>query len=209
MTETTASTTPVESGPAISYGWETVKKNFWYFVGMALVVALISGLASDRHPQDGVSNSSLLGLLLSAWMACGYWTLIFSYMDGKKRPFEDLFTQLKPFWRLLGASLLVGIIIGVGFFFLIVPGFYFLLKYQFTVPLIVDRNLGITEAMRQSAKLSDHRKMSLLGFDLTCLGVIILGAICLGVGVFVAIPVVWLAMAAVYRKLSGAGMAAA
>lgn len=200
---TTTHHAPVETGPAISYGWETVKKNFWYFVGMALVVAVISGLASDRHPQDGVSNSSLLGLLLSAWMACGYWTLIFSFMDGKKRPFEDLFTQLKPFWRVLGGSLLVGLIIAVGLAFLIAPGIYFLLKYQFTVPLIVDRNLGITDAMRRSAQMTDGIKMSLLVFDLTCLGVMILGAICLGVGVFVAIPVFWLAMASVYRKLSG------
>ncbi|MFA5106701.1 MAG: DUF975 family protein [Patescibacteria group bacterium] len=192
----------VEIGPAIGYGWASVKKDFWYLVGLALVSAVISSLANSRdHHPDGWG---LLGIFLSTWMTCGQLKMMLSYQAGNKLPFADLFTQFKYFWRVLGATILVGLWIVVGLLLLIVPGIYLALRYQFTLQLIIDKNLGITEAMKQSQALTKGIKMSLLGFDLACLGVIILGAIVFGVGVFVAMPVVWLAMVALYRKLSSA-----
>lgn len=189
----------IDTGKAIGYGWASVKKDFWYFVGIALVVIIISSLGQDR---DGPSQWSLLSFLLSGWMACGYWTLFLSYHSGKKLPFSALFTQFTHYVRFLLASLLLGIIFAVGFVLLIIPGFYFALKYQFTLLLILDKNLGISDAMKQSALLTSGKKMSLLGFDIVSLGVVILGAIVLGVGILVAVPVVWLANVFVYRSLS-------
>ena len=135
-------------------------------------------------------------------MTSGYLKMMLSYESGKKLPFGDLFTQVKYFWRVLGATLLLGLIVVIGFFLLIVPGIYLALRFQFTLLLILDKDLGILEAMKQSSMLTNGKKMPLLGFDLTLLGVIILGAIVFGVGIFVAMPVVWLATVFVYHKLS-------
>ena len=192
----------VEVGKSIGYGWETVKKDFWYFVGIAIVAMVISGVGSSR--EIGRTSWNIIGLLLSAYMMCGYMKIVLSYQAGKKLPFGDLFMQWKYYLRILGAQILLGIIIGIGFILLIVPGIYLALRYQFTFLLIIDRDLGIGAAMNESSRLTQGIKMSLLGFDLACLGVVILGAIVFGVGVFVATPVVWLATVALYRKLSSA-----
>lgn len=192
-------TSTIDSGSAISYGWNAVKKDFWYLVGIAAVSQIISGLTS--RPDKGPDNWDFLGIFLSAWMTCGYMVLMLSYQAGKKLPFADLFTQLKYFWRVLGGTILVGLIVAAGTILFIVPGIYFALRFQFVISLIIDQNLGIGAAMQESTRLTQGLKMSLLMFDLTLLGVIILGLICLGVGVFVALPVTWLAMVVVYRKL--------
>ncbi len=195
-------TPTIDSGKAIRFGWTAIQKDFWYLVSIAVVSSIITGVTNS--PRHGPNNWDFLGLLLSAWMTCGYTVMMLSYQTGKKLPFVDLFTQFKHFFEVLGATLLVGLIVAVGFIFLIVPGIYLALRFQFTVTLILDRNLGIMEAMRESTKLTQGIKMSLLGFDLTLLGVILLGVLALGVGVFVAMPIVWLATVVVYRQLSGA-----
>lgn len=192
-------TRSIDIGKAVGYGWTSVKKDLGYFVGLALVVLILGNIGQDTHAHP--SNWSLIGFLLSILMTCGYTAMLLSYQAGKKLPFENLFTNFKPYWRVLGASLLVGLITGLGLLLLIVPGFYWALRYQMTVNLIIDKNLSIGDAMRQSASLTQGKKMSLLGFDFVCLGIIILGAICLGVGILVAIPVVWLAGIVVYRQL--------
>jgi len=192
----------IDTGKAIGYGWASVKKDFWYFVGLALVVTIIGSIGNSwrEHP----SHWNFINIFLSTWMLCGYTGIALSYQAGKKLPFENLFTNLKPYWRVLGATLLLGVIFFVGFLLLIVPGVYFALKYQMTINLIIDKNMGIMDAMRASAKMTEGRKMSLLGFDFASLGVIILGAICLGFGVLIAMPIVWLAGIVVYRQLSAA-----
>lgn len=188
----------VATGPAIRYGWESVKKSFWYFVGLAAIVAVISSIGSnDRDPNSW----DILGLFLSTWMTCGATALLLSYQRGQKLPLTKVFTEIRQYWQVLGATLLVGLMVTVGTLFFIVPGIYLAITYQFTVPLIIERKLGVIEAMRASAAMTKGQKWNLFGFDLTCLGVILLGALALGVGLLVAMPVVWLAYIRVYRDL--------
>ena len=195
-------TKKVETGLAFLYGWSEVKKNFWYFVGLAVIVMIIESIGSGYKVNNTYFN--FLGLFLSAWMTCGYTKIVLDYFGGTKRPVQDVFTQFKYYWRILAANILISVMVGLGFFFFIVPGIYLALRFMFVIPLIIDKNLNIGEAMKQSTELTKGIKMSLLGFGLTALGVIILGAIVFGVGVFVAMPVVWLAYISLYKKLSAA-----
>lgn len=193
-------TKQVEIGKSIGYGWGEVKKNFWYFVGLAVIVMIIEGITSG--PREGRVYFNFLGIFLTTWMTCGYTKIILDYFGGTRRDIADVFTQFKYFWRILGANILIGLIVGIGFILLIVPGIYFALRFMFTIPLIIDKNLDIGEAMKQSTEMTKGIKMQLLGFALTCLGVVILGFIVLGVGIFVAMPVIWLAFIYQYKKLS-------
>ena len=192
-------TKQVEIGKSIRYGWAEVKKNFWYFIGLAIIVAVIEGITSG--PRENRISYNLLGLFLAAWMTCGYTKILLDYHGGTKRQISDVFTQFTYFWRVLGANILLGIMIGLGMILLIVPGIYLALRFMFTIPLIIDKNLDIGEAMKQSTEMTRGIKMSLLGFALVSLGVFILGAIALGVGIFVAIPVIWLAYIYQYKAL--------
>lgn len=192
----------LDTSGAISYGWTSVKKDFWYLIGIAVVSSIISGLGSGNYKRTDAWD--MLSPFLSVWMTCGYTKMMLDYQRGNKLPLAELFSQFKHYWQVFFATILVGLIVGVGFLFFIVPGIYFALKYQFTIQLIIDKNLGFMDAMKESAKMTTGLKMSLFGFNLALFGIILLGAICLGIGVFVAIPVVWLAEVFMYRRLAGA-----
>jgi uncharacterized membrane protein len=189
----------IEIGKAFSFGWEGIKKDLWYFVGLALVVTILGNI------WNGKNHLGIIGLLVSSWLAAGSIKIALNYFDGKKLPFNNLFIQTKYFWRMLGSSLLLFLIVFVGLIFLIVPGIYLALRFFFTKTLIVDRDLGIIEAMKESAKMTEGIKWQLLVFCLAIIGTMILGAVALGVGIFVAIPIIWLADVYVYRKISLAG----
>ncbi len=182
-----------------SYGWTSVKKDFWYFVGISFVGSIISGIGNS-NPKE-TSSLDGLGFLLSILVTCGSTIIYLKYFAGKKAPFSTLFTSAKQFLPVLGATILLGIILVLGTLALIIPGIYLGLKYQFTIKLIIDKNLGVMEAMRESARIMNGNKMALLLFNLQSVGVILLGVLALGVGIFAAMPVVELATVKVYRSL--------
>lgn len=181
-----------------SYGTASVKKDFWYFIGIAFVVLVLSSVGSTKNET---SSLDAIGLLLSTWMTAGSTALFLRYIDGPKPAFSVLFSKLDQFLPVLGATLLVGLITAVTMLLLIIPGIYFALKYQFVIQLIIDRKLGVIEAMKESGRLTQGKKMSLLLFDLQCIGIMLLGFLALGVGILVAVPVVQLAATKVYRSL--------
>jgi len=189
----------VETGSAISYGWESVKKNFWYFIGLAALYVAITSIPSTGKDDTAVLN--FFGFIISAYLSAGMLHLVLSYIDGKTLPLSDLFTQTKYFWRVLGAMVLVFLIVAAGFILFIVPGIIWGLRYQFVLNLIVDKDMDISEAMHKSAELTKGVMWQLLVFNLAVAGVTILGALVLGVGILVAIPVTWLADVYVYRHL--------
>jgi uncharacterized membrane protein len=186
----------VEIGKAFSFGWESIKKDFWYFVGISLVVVILGNVWGGKH------GLGIVSLIVSSWLAAGSIKIALSYFDGTKLPFENLFTQIKYFWRILGANLLICLIVVLGLICLIVPGIYFALRFFFTKTLIVDKDLGIIDAMKESTKMTNGIKWQLSVLCLAMLGVMILGGIALGVGIFVAVPIIWLAEIYVYKKLS-------
>jgi uncharacterized membrane protein len=188
----------IDISKSIKYGWESVKKDLWYFVGITLVVTLVSIIFNSKGvPAFWV----IIGYLVVTWLTVGYLKIALEYKQGHKLPFSDLFNQYKYFWRFLGASVLIGIIVVLGFIALIIPGIYFALKYQFVLNLIVDKDMGVLEAMQKSAKMTKGIKMPLLGFNIVCGGVLVLGFLALGVGILVAQPVICLADVYIYRKL--------
>lgn len=195
----------VEIGKAIGYGWESIKKDFWYFVAIAAIYLVISGIFSSRSTEPNQFNIyGLLSMLIASYLIGGMMKIGLSYFDGKKIAITEMFTQYQYFFRVLGASILISIIVGLGLILLIIPGIIWGLKYQFAINLIVDKNIGIMEAMRQSAELTKGVKWQLFLFCLGVFGVMILGALVFGVGVLVAFPIVWLADIYIYRKLQTA-----
>jgi uncharacterized membrane protein len=186
----------IEIGKAFSFGWEGIKKDFWYFIGLSLVATILGGIWNKGN------HLGIISLLVSSWLAAGSIKIALSYFDGKKLPFNNLFTQTKYFWRMVGASLLLGLIIVVGLIFLIIPGIYLALRFFFTRTLIVDKDMGIIEAMKESTKMTEGIKWQLLVFCLAMIGAMILGGIALGIGIFVAIPIIWLAEIYVYKKIA-------
>jgi uncharacterized membrane protein len=84
--------------------------------------------------------------------------------EGKTVSFGQVWDEGKNYiLRILGLSIVTGILILLGFICLIVPGVIALRRYFLAPYLLVDKNLGIGEAMKQSAAISKPFSGSIYG----------------------------------------------
>ena len=143
----------------------------------------------------------LVSVAISIIIQIGFTKITLDLYDKKPLNFSNLYTQYPLALRYFGASILYGLIVGVGLIFLIIPGIYFAIKYQFYSYLIIDKNVGLMDSIKKSGTMTEGVKMNLFIFSLALIGINILGALALGVGLFVSIPITVMATVYVYRKL--------
>jgi hypothetical protein len=60
---------------------------------------------------------------------------------------------LSRLWGLIGLAILIGIVVGIGFILLIIPGIIFLVFLSVAIPAFVVERLGVTAAMSRSWNL--------------------------------------------------------
>ncbi len=194
----------------INFGWNTLKGNLRFFVVLMIIVGVFynfPGLISmaafalafpnpafESLSQETTSLLILAGITIAIISAIIYIVLelgllqiALSFRDGKVPEIEDLFKGYPLFLNYLVATILYGLIVGIGFILLIVPGIYLSLKYQFYGYLIVDKGMGPIEALKESGRLTEGAKKDLLIFWLVLFcGIVV---ILFFLGLFVALPI--------------------
>lgn len=133
----------------------------------------------------------------------GMLKILLAYVDKRKPKMSELFEYFRVglLARFFIGSLLYSLLVMIGLLFLIIPGIYFAVRYYFVPYIIVDKDADIFESFDKSAKLTKGAEWQLLLFGVLSFLIFILGAAALVVGLFVAIPVVYIASVYIYRKL--------
>ena len=196
------------TGEVLGKSWDMFKAH-WLFLLMILGITLvsqviISGLEKATQDMMGISLLvSIATFLVSLWISFNFIKLYLHLIDtNTEGKISEAFSFSQSFWPFLGASLLFTLMFVVGLLLFIVPGIYWALKNQFYGELIVDKKMGALESLKKSSEITKGVKWQLLGFGFVLVGVNILGALALGIGLFVTASISSVAYFMVYRKLS-------
>ena len=127
--------------------------------------------------------------------------LAISHVRAKNLQLQSIFDYYVYVWPLVFASIAMYIMIAIGFLLLILPGIYLAVSYKFTLPLIVDKNLGIWEAMELSRRTVTKRWFKFFGLDIVLLIIVVISAIPLGIGLIWTAPMAFIAHALLYHHL--------
>ena len=100
--------------------------------------------------------------------------------------------------------IVMSVMIMLGYLLLILPGIYLSFAYMFSLPLLVEKNMGVWQALETSRKAVTRFWFRATGFLLLIMLLITLGMIPLGIPLIWILPWVTLAYALVYFKLFGA-----
>jgi hypothetical protein len=114
-----------------------------------------------------------------------------------------LFSQGPRLLRAVGAQVLAVLAVLAGLVVLVAPGVYLALGLTFTLHLVVDRGLGPVEAVKESWRITRGHRLRILVFWTVATGAVVAGFLCCGVGLLVAVPVVYLALAHLYLEIAG------
>ncbi len=198
-------------GEAVRFGWETMKSNIGFFVGLLIVAFLIENLpgilsefvAGDFPLIAGVLT--LAGGILGLVVQMGLIKVSLKFCDGIKGQFDDLLSSFNLLLKFIAGSILYGLIVLGGMLLFIVPGIIWGLKFSLFPYFIVDEGLGPINALKASSSATADTKWNLFLFG-SLLGLINLaGALVFLVGLFATIPASMVAYAYVYRQLAGRG----
>ena len=195
-------------GNAIGFGWNTALRKLGFFIVTLLVIAVLTsipGVLSNwlGRDDDGIAVLfSLVQTVIGIIVTMGLINICLHFVDGQNARLGDLFEPAPQFLNFLVANVLAGLAVMIGLILLILPGIYLAVKLQFFGYPIVDRGVGPIDALKESFAITNGVFWKVLLFDVLATLIVIAGAIAFGVGLFVAIPLVEVATAFIYRRLA-------
>ncbi|MEM9934334.1 MAG: hypothetical protein AAF824_11995 [Bacteroidota bacterium] len=185
-------------GDYISRGWELFKMNTGGFVGYTMVFFLAS-LISSSIPFLG----SLIGLAIGAPMTAGFFIVARKLANNEAVEFSDFFLGFEHITQLVLGNIVMAIFVCIGFLLLLLPGFYLAIAYGFVYMIIVFEKMEFMKAMEVSRKVITKNWWNFLLMALVYVGIMLLGAIALGVGLLVAFPTIYCISYAAYEDIMG------
>jgi uncharacterized membrane protein len=190
----------VNIGKYFQKGWEALQPSFGPIVGFAIVTFLIN-FALAFVPILG----SLVSILISAPLGAGYTIVVLAILRRKSFTFGDFFNGLgnKYFLQLFLISLVGGLFIFLGFLLLIIPGIYLSISYTFAIQFAVDWDLGFFDALETSRKLVSKKWIEVFVLLLVIGLMNIAGALLLGLGLLVTIPLSLCIIISAYDDIAG------
>ncbi len=196
-------------GEAIRFGWNTMRHNIGFFIGLLIVAFLIEnlpGIIAHFASRDFPLISFVLylvGWLLGFVVHMGLIKISLRFCDGIKGKLNDLLSSFNLLLPFIAGSIVYVLIIFGGFVLFIIPGIIWGIKFSLFPYFIVDEGLGPIEAMKASSRATTGAKWDLFLFGLL-LGLInFVGAIVFFIGLFATISTSMVAYAYVYRDLGG------
>lgn len=192
----------VKIGEYISQGWELFKKNIGGYIGFTIVLVVLSLIFAQIN-RSASPLGSVISLVVTGPLTAGWYIVAFKQLRSRPPEFGDFFKGFNNFLPFFLVYLITGILISLGLVLLILPGIYLAVAYIFAMPFAVAQRMDFWSAMEASRKLITKNWFSFFGFVLVLFLINVVGALLLGVGLLVTIPLSVCATAAAYADIVG------
>lgn len=221
-------TQPLSLGAALAAGWKLTWKNIGFLLLTYLIMlgigagiwllfsAIVFGSGTFADPTSPTPPTAVIivlsliafpsyaGLIIfTNLIALGYRKIIISITDQKERTIRDLFSHWNYFLTYIAGYILYALIIYAGFAFLIVPAFIWGIQYQYALHLILDKDMDVRAAFDRSAQLTKGKRLKLFWYAIVLCLVAFSGALALGIGLLITVPMAYIAWTHIYKQLIG------
>lgn len=112
----------------------------------------------------------------------------------------DFYSKIVPIFLLY---VLMVILIMVGFVLLVLPGIYLMISYSLAIPLLVEKNMRLWDALETSRKMITKRWFSVFGLYLVVLIIMVISVLPLGIGLIWTLPLALVVPGIIYRNMFG------
>jgi predicted Zn finger-like uncharacterized protein len=212
----------VDAGEIISTSWAIFKSQMGMLIAALLIVGVLvgipsalsnfigNGLRNNLFPRDVVPILAivyfvllLFGWILQIFLTVGQTIFFLKIARGQPAELGDLFRGGHFLLRAIGSSLLVGLMIGVGFVLLIVPAIILALMFWPFLYVLVDADPPGMGCISRAREITRNTWGSVFLLWLTTVGLLFLGALACCVGLLFTIPLSTLLFAVAYCRMTG------
>lgn len=214
----------IDIGDVLSRTWTIFKDQLGICIGAAMVATLINvGVQMGVQMAIRIGASifrdapiviflavigAVVNVSVATWIGAGQAHLFLRVARGERPEFSELFSGARWFWKILGASILFGLITLFGLFFFIVPGVIAALMFSKYYMLIIDRDMAVMDSLDTSRTLTAGNMLTLFLIGLVLLALKIAATIPCCLGFIVLAPYTALLSAVVYLAMTGQPTAA-
>lgn len=183
---------------ALREGWELTKLNVGFLIVYQIILFFFTWLFYiSEHPLMRVIGFFVISL---GWL--GLYRIALLLTKGLKPTFDQFYINWKFLADWIIAGILFGLMFGIGLLLFIIPGLYALVLFLFYPFFILDKSSGPIQSLKRSANLTKGERWHILAFLLACVGVNLLGLLFFGIGIFITTPIVLIAIASVYERMT-------
>ena len=192
------------SGPSASeayaQAWDVLKRCFLELLLLAIVWALLS--APSGWFRESLVGTAYRVLVLGPVGFGGMYAFLRAVRGGTPE-IGDLFVAFRgDYVQAVLASLLMGILISIGFVLLVIPGFIAIVRLAWVPYLVTDEHLDAVGAVRESWERTRGHGWTIFGIFLLAIPIVLVGLVLLVVGVIPALMLAQLASAALYADVT-------
>lgn len=190
----------------IKAGWERIDgvkaqfvAGFAIYVVIAIIVQILLGFVFPQGTSEDPNflNQQIVGILAYPVLMpilAGIIMMAIKYSRAEEIEYKTVFNYYHLLGKLAFAGVLIYILTLIGIMLLILPGIYLSVAYAFTVPLIVDKNMDVWEAMEHSRKTVTKHWFKVAGLMGLLTIIMALSAIPLGIGLIWTVPLMFVTL---------------
>ncbi len=172
---------------------------FWIFSGG--ILGLMARDLGNAWPSPHRFIIFALAGIVDNLLTAGLLYIALQLHRGQDAQFTTLFAGFRRFVPLVVVNVIVHTLVGVGLFFVLIPGVFIALAFGQWPFLIMDRNLGILDSLESSWRMMKGYKGEFLLLWMMLVGINLLGLIPLGMGLVFTVPLTYAIQAAFYDRV--------
>jgi uncharacterized membrane protein len=180
-----------------------------YFIALIIYGAISFAITMVQEATVGTTGdiaASLVEIIVTLILfplGVGLGLLGIRRAAGKETPVSTLWEPYSQAIPLIVMFILMAVLIVAGFLLLILPGIYLSIAYSFAPYLIVEKNMGVWEALETSRKAITAYWWRYFGLMLVALLLVIIGLIPVFIGLIWVVPIIAIATGEVFGKTFG------
>ncbi len=183
-------------------GWANTKKHIGFLTISTFIYLVISMVLKSVSHGPGSILINLASYAISIIFAIGLVKIGLIVESGNNPKIEDFKTDFHTFLSFFWASIIVGVLSAIGFIFLIIPGIYISTRLYITMYLILDKKMPAWDAVKKSWDMTKGYSWSILVFGFFAFIIAFVSAIPFRILLIIAIPIISMSQAVMYRKIS-------
>jgi len=181
----------------VGFKWSYMAPFLIYLI-ITSVIAVLQDATVGTGEGVAASLTQVIVNILVYPLGIGLGLLGIRRAAGKDTPLSTLWEPYSQFIPLVVMLVLMGLLIVGGFFLLVLPGIYLAVAYSFAPYLMIEKNMGVWEALETSRKAITTCWWRYFGLLLIAVLLFIVGTIPLIIGLVWVLPIMAIAIGEVF-----------